>query len=67
MSNCMIKLYTINGLSASDKRFCNETENWLRNLAQRSTLISGASEGKRFKFFETQRKKITDLIEKIQS
>jgi len=65
-SNCLIRLYTINGLNISDERFCMETESWLRNSAKRSTLLSEASEKDRFKFFEAQRQKIRFLIEKIQ-
>ena len=64
-SICYVKLYTINGLSTSDERICNETENWLRSIAQRSTLISGVSETERFKFFSTQKEKIEKLIKKI--
>ena len=66
-TNCLIKLYTINGLGISDERFCKETENWLQKSIQQATLISGASEKERFKFFSGQRKKVTDLIDKIQS
>jgi len=65
-SSCFIKLYTINGLITSDKRFCKETENWLINTAHRSTLISGASEKIRFNFFEEQMRKINVLMDKIE-
>ena len=66
-SNCSVKLYTINGLGISDERFCQETENWLRKSARRSTLISGASEMERFKFFEGENRKIRHLMDKVQS
>ena len=65
-SACLIRLYTINGLSISDERFCTETESWLRNSAKRSLLLSEASEKDRFKFFEAQRQKIKDLTAKIR-
>ena len=65
--SAMIKLYTINSLATSNERFCAETENWLSNLIQRATLISGSSERERFKFFQTQRQKIQFLIDKIVS
>ena len=65
-TNCLIKLYTINGLSISDERFCLETENWLRNSVKQSILLSEASAKERFKFFDTQRQKVRFLIEKIQ-
>jgi hypothetical protein len=60
-----VKLYTINSLAVSDERFCLETENWLLNLIQRSTLISRSSEKERYKFFQTQKQKIQFLIDKI--
>jgi hypothetical protein len=62
-SNCIVKLFTINSLNISDERFCIETEKWLSNLAQRSTLISGASAKERFKFFVNQKQKIRLIIE----
>jgi len=65
ITNCMIKLYTLNGIGISDERFCSETENWLRTTAQRSTLISGASEKERHRFFSAQKAKIENLIKKI--
>ena len=66
-SNCMVRLYTINALNIADEGFCKETEIWLQKSIQQATLISGASEIERFKFFNAQRKKINDLIDKIQS
>jgi len=46
-------------------RFCQETELWLRNTAQRGTLISGSSEKERFKFFNAQRQKIENLMQSL--
>jgi len=66
-TNCLIKLFTINGLNVSDEQFCRETENWLNNSIKRATLISGASERERFRFFNAKKQKIRHLIEKIQS
>jgi len=65
-TSCILKLYTINSLSTTDELFCQETENWLNNAAQRATLISGASAKTRYKFFNDQRQKIRFLIEKLQ-
>ena len=64
-TKCMFKLYTINSINTDDERFCQETERWLRNTAQRSTLISGASEKERRKFFNAQRQKIRLLMGNI--
>ena len=66
-SKCLVRLYTINGLSISDDHFCQETERWLHNIARSAMLVSGASERERFKFFENQRQKIRFLTEEIQS
>ena len=64
-SACLVRLYTINGLSISDQRFCRETERWIRSAVQRATLISGSSDTARFNFFKTQRQKIKALIDKL--
>jgi len=64
-TTCLFKLYTINSINTDDERFCQETERWLRNTAQRSTLISGASEKERHKFFNAQQLKIRLLMESI--
>ena len=63
--HCLIRLFTINGLSILDEQFCKETETWLQNLIKRSTLISGTAEKEGFNFFENQKEKIKNLIEKI--
>ena len=62
---CMFRLYTINRLITYDDVFCRETEDWLRNLVQRGTLISGASEKARHKFFNKQQMKISTLIDRL--
>ena len=64
--DCLIRLFTTNGLSISDRKFCREVERWLANLAKRATLISGASEKEGFKFFEDQKKKIELLRESFR-
>ena len=66
-SSCLVKLYTINGLGISDENFCREAKQWLHNTARRSTLVSGASEKERRKFFTAQQKKIRLLMESIES
>ena len=64
-SKCFLKLFTINGLRTSNEWFCREIENWLDNTEQRSTLISGASEKERYKFFSSLKQKVRFLIDKI--
>ena len=60
-----LKLFTINGLSSTDERFCAEIDNWINNTMQRSTLISGSSEKERYKFFSSLKQKIRFLIDKV--
>jgi hypothetical protein len=64
-TKCFLKLFTITGLSTSDERFCREIENWLENTEQRATLISGASEKERYRFFRVLKQKVRFLIDKI--
>jgi len=63
--NCAVKLFTINHFDIEDERFCQEAELWLDNTAQRSVLISGASERERHKFFSEKRQKIATLVDMI--
>jgi hypothetical protein len=62
---CSLKLFTTNHFDVLDQRFCKEAENWLNTAIQRSTLISGSSEKKRYEFFDRQRQKICALMEKM--
>lgn len=57
---------TINLLTTKHSAFCNETETWLQNLIQKSTLISGASEKMRYQFFKRALENIHALKLKIQ-
>lgn len=66
ISNCVVKLFTINSLNVFDKDFCQETENWLNKLSERSAMLCGNMEKKRFKFFNNQRQKVRFLMDKIQ-
>ena len=65
ISNCVVKLFTINSLNIFDKEFCQETENWLTKLSERSAMLCGNMEKERFKFFNAQRQKVRFLIDKI--
>jgi len=65
VTKCFLKLFTLNGLSTTDERFCREIENWLENTEQRATLISGASEKERHRFFNSLIHKVKILNDKI--
>lgn len=58
-----IKLFTVNSIITSNTSFCDETEKWVKNTISKSTLLSGASARERFKFFQTMKTKIANLIE----
>jgi len=61
-----VKLYTINGIFTSNTEFCEETEKWIRNLISKSLPLSGASARERFKFFQSMKTKINNLMEKFE-
>lgn len=67
VSNCIVKLFTINNLNVLDKTFCNEVESWLNKLFERASMLSGNMEKERLKFFNAQRYKVRSLMEKIQA
>ena len=67
LSNCVVKLFTINSLNILDKDFCLETEHWLTKLSQRSVPLCGGSEKERIKFFSSQQQRVQFLMEKIQN
>jgi len=60
---CLCKLFTVNSLIISDKRFCTEMESWLRNLSQQATLITGGSAIERYDFFNKKKKKVRDFMD----
>jgi hypothetical protein len=64
-SICIVKLFTTNSLIVIEKEFCDEVENWLVKLAQRSVLLCGNAEKDRIKFFNIQKGKIESLVKKI--
>ena len=64
-SNCLIRLFTINGLNIVDEKFCQMVENWIYNLTKRSVLISGTSEKEGFKFFDNQKEKIKHFMKSL--
>lgn len=65
--SCILKLFTINSLYITDEGFCSETYGWLGHLSRRATLISGASEKERYKFFNHQRQKVRFIMDMISN
>lgn len=58
---------TFNSMSTTNAVFCNETNEWLKNLIRKSTLISGVGEKQRHRFFRISQEKIASLVSRISS
>jgi hypothetical protein len=56
----------INQLITTNPVFCDQIENSLRNLMQKSTLISGTSAKERHRFFKTLHEKVRALRSRIE-
>jgi hypothetical protein len=63
--NTYISHNTFNAMVTTNSNFCDETENWLRNLIKKSIPISGVSEKQRFRFFKMMNDKIAKIQDKI--
>ncbi len=62
-----ISFNTLNSLTTNNPEFCEETEHWMRNLEQKSTLISGVGQKERYQFFSKMFKVIDGAIEKVRA
>jgi hypothetical protein len=56
----------INQLITTNPVFCNQVDKTLRNLMQKSTLISGTSAKERHRFFNTLHEKVRTLKSRIE-
>ena len=63
---CNIKLYTINSIVTENQSLCAETERWIQDLISKAILISGTSGKERFRFFQTSKNKIGELMNRIE-
>ncbi|MFA4850992.1 MAG: hypothetical protein WC868_02695 [Bacteroidales bacterium] len=57
-----LRHHTFNNMVTTNAAFCDETEQWLKGLIKKSTLISGVSEKQRYQFF----RKAQDKIERLK-
>ena len=63
-----LRLHTVNFIETDNEVLCNATLKWQRGLITKSTLISGeSSEMQRFRFFESVKKKIENLVKKVKN
>jgi hypothetical protein len=58
---------TFNSMATTNSIFCEETEEWLKNLIQKSARISGEGEKQRHKFFRHSQEKISNLVSRISA
>lgn len=58
---------TFNTMVTTNTVFCNEVENWLKNLMRKSLLISGVAEKQRHNFFKHAQLKVAALASRISA
>ena len=58
---------TFNSIVTTNAVFCDENEEWLKNIIRKSTQISGVGEKQRYQFFKISQEKISTLISRISS
>jgi hypothetical protein len=58
-----LSYHTFNSMITTNAEYCEETENWLKNLIRKSVLMSGVAEKQRYRFF----KQAQEAVEKLRS
>lgn len=58
--------YTYKSIKTTDLNFIDDTQQWIENLIQKSTLVSGIGEKQRFQFFKGLEKKVEVLFERLE-
>ncbi len=66
ITSAIINIFIINGMSTHNSFFCMETEKWISGIIEKSLVLSGSAERERFLFFQSMRKKVIDLIGKLE-
>lgn len=67
LKHAYISFNTVNSLSTNNAVFCEEMDHWVKNLVQKSTLISRVAEKQRFRFFSSIRKQLDDCESRIKA
>jgi len=62
-----LSYHTFNTMLTTNASFCNETENWLKNIMKKSIMISGVGEKQRHQFFRKTDEELEKLTTKISS
>jgi hypothetical protein len=60
-----LSYHTFNSMVTSNAQYCEETEQWLKNLIRKSVLMSGVAEKQRYRFFKEAQEAIDKLRAKI--
>ncbi len=61
-----LSYHTFNSMVTTNPEYCQETEDWLKNLIRKSVLMSGVAEKQRYRFFKDAQEAIDKLKAKIQ-
>ncbi|MFH0866300.1 MAG: helix-turn-helix domain-containing protein [Bacteroidota bacterium] len=56
-----LRHHTFNNMITTNSAFCNETEQWLKGIMKKSTLISGVSEKQRNRYFMKAQEQVSQL------
>ncbi len=65
MKKVYMSYNTFNSMSTTNNGFCQEIEEWIKNLTRKSVLVSGVSEKHRFQFFNEIYTQLDALQKKI--
>jgi len=60
-----LSYHTFNSMVTSNAEYCEETEQWLKNLIRKSVLMSGVAEKQRYRFFKEAQESIDRVRAKI--
>ncbi|MFI5149281.1 MAG: hypothetical protein ACHQRM_06070 [Bacteroidia bacterium] len=58
-----LSYHTFNSMTTTNTDYCEETDQWLKNLVRKSVLMSGVAEKQRYQFF----KQALEAVEKLRA
>lgn len=65
MKRVYLRHHTFNNMITTNSAFCNETEQWLKGIIKKSSLISGVSEKQRNRYFITAQEQVAQLKQRL--
>jgi hypothetical protein len=60
-----VRHYTFSNMVTTNSAFCNETEQWMKSIMKKSTLISGVSEKQRNRYFIKAQEQVEKLKQRF--